>query len=618
VIVSTSGYTACYNGRDVLSAAWHGVVAMSAMFALCVGAAFAQADMNKVLRVAGIPLADTGFDPQAAESPSNAVNRVIFDPLYTYDHLARPLKLVPNTAVALPDISSDGKTWTIRIKPGIYFSDDPAFKSHKRELVAEDYVFAWKRVLDPRVRSRDFHVFDGRFVGSDVVQAEAWQSGKLDYDVPIEGLQAIDRYTLRLKLNFPDTELLSNLTLPASAAVAREVVEAYGDASTWVMANPVGTGPYRLKEWRRGHKVVLEANPNFRKVRYPESSEPADEAIMAKLKGKHIPLIGRIEIAIEEESHARLQSFERRELDYVSVPLQFVWSVLDPPASLKPRLVEQGVLLGRGIRPTIAYTYFNIEDPVVGGYTPDKVALRRAVGMGYNVPEEIVAIRQGQAMPANQIVPPTVSGHDDKLPARSIYDPAAARALLDRFGYRDRDGDGYRELPDGRPLTLELGSPPSATGRQFDELWLRSMNAIGLRIEFNKQRNQDLLKAARLGQLQMYQALDNTTTGEGFAFFGLLYGGHAGLSNLARFKLPEYDRLYEQARGMPNGPERDALMRKMSDLVNGYAPWVLTVFRYENVLVHPWLLGYKYDSFCQHPWTYYDIDTAMRAAAMRQ
>jgi len=186
--------------------------------------------------------------------------------------------MVPNTAVALPEISPDGTTWTIRIKPGIYFADDSVFKGRKRELVAQDYVFAWKRALDPRVRGPAFGLFDRRFVGSESVQAKAQQSGKLDYDLPIEGLQAIDRYTLRLKLDFADTEFLSNLTLPETAAVAREVIEAYGDASTRAMANPVGTGPYRLKEWRRGQKIVLDANADFREVRYPESSDPADAA----------------------------------------------------------------------------------------------------------------------------------------------------------------------------------------------------------------------------------------------------------------------------------------------------------------------------------------------------
>jgi ABC-type transport system substrate-binding protein len=591
-------------------------LALAAALSLVAAApALAQADTNKVLR-AVFPVAETGFDPQAAgDIYSNAVNRVIFDAPYRYDHLARPMKLVPNTAVALPEITDGGKTWTIRIRPGIFFSDDPVFKGQQRELTAADYVYSWKRILDPRMRSNALNVVEGRFLDPDGVLAKARQAGQLDLDAKIEGLQAVDRYTIRLKLNFPDAELLSNLTTSQFGAVAREVIEAHRDPSGWAMANPVGTGPYRLKEWRRGQKIVLEANPGFRQELYPESADPADKAIMARLKGKRIPLAGRVEIAIIEEGNPRLLAFRNREVDYVGVPPDLVWNVLDPPATLKPALAKEGITLGRGVQPAITYTYFNMEDPVVGGYTPEKIALRRAVGMAYNVPEEIKVIRQGQAFPANQVVPPTVSGHNPKLPTNAIFNPAQARALLDRFGYKDRDGDGFRELPDGKPLTLTLSTAPSAIERQFDELWARSMKDVGLRIEFNKQKWPDLLKAGRLGQLQMFSLGNINTTPEGFGFLGLLYGGHAGFSNLARFKLPEYDRLYEQARGMAPGPARDQVMQKMGDLVNAYAPWNVTVFRYENVLVHPWLAGFKYNAFNQHPWQYLDVDPARRQAA---
>ena len=189
------------------------------------------ADPAKVLRVA-FNAAETGFDPQAGgDAYSNYVNRVIFDPLYGYDYLARPYRIVPNTAVALPEISADGKTWTIHIKRGIYFADDPAFKGARRELNAADYVYSWKRVLDPKMRSISNLVFDGKLVGADTVVAAAKATGKFDYDAPIEGLQAIDRYTIRLKLNYPSYDLLSDLTTAATAAVARDVIDAYGDAS---------------------------------------------------------------------------------------------------------------------------------------------------------------------------------------------------------------------------------------------------------------------------------------------------------------------------------------------------------------------------------------------------
>jgi ABC-type transport system substrate-binding protein len=570
--------------------------------------AIAQPASTKTLHVA-FPIAETGFDPQAAgDIYSNYVNRAIFDPLYRYDYLARPYKLVPNTAAGLPQIADDGKTWTIHVRKGIYFADDPAFNGKRRELTAADYVYALKRILDPKMRSNSLQMVDGRFVGADAVVAEARKTGKFDYDVPIEGLQAIDRYTLRFKLVFADYELLSNLTTTAMSAVAREVIEAHADGSGWAMANPVGTGPYRLKDWRRGQRIVLEANPGYRDERYPTPSSAADQALAKGLAGRRLPLISNVEISIIEEAQPRMLAFRQKQLDFVAVPTNLVTNVLDADNRLKPEFANAGVRLERAIQPAIAYMYFNMEDPVVGGYTPAQIALRRAIAIGYDVNEEIRVLRQNQGLPATQVVPPNMTGHDPGYDGRLEYDPAAAKALLTRFGYVDRNGDGFRELPDGKPLLLRVGSGTSEQDRQYEELWKRCLDALGLRAEFVKQKWPDMLKAARLGQIQMWQLGNINTTPDGFGFFGLLYGRNAGFSNLSRFALPEFDRLYEKARAMPDSAARLAVERKMSDLVNAYAPWVLTAFRYENVLVQPWLRGYKYNPTFQYPFAYLYID----------
>src|SRR4029078_8457605 len=180
-----------------------------------------------------------------------------FDLPYTCDILRRPSPIVPTTAVALPEISPDGLQWTIRVKPGIYFYDDPAFKGSKRELTADDYIYSWQRTLDPKIRSFWLQTFDGLFEGASTVMAKASVTGKFDYDAPMAGLQAVDRYTIKIRLVHPAYDLLPNLTTVQSAAVAREVIETYGDNSGWAMQNPVGTGPFRLKEWRRAQKIVL-------------------------------------------------------------------------------------------------------------------------------------------------------------------------------------------------------------------------------------------------------------------------------------------------------------------------------------------------------------------------
>jgi len=585
------------------------VAAIALMFGA--GVARAQADPNKVLHVT-FPVAETGFDPQASNDLySNHVNRAMFEAPYRYDHLARPYKIVPNTAAALPEISADGLNWTIRIKPGIFFADDPAFKGKKRELTAADYVYSWKRVLDPKTRSPNLQQFDGKFAGADAMVAKAKQTGKFDYDAPLEGLSAPERYTIRIKLTGPSYDLLSDLTDVTSMAVAREVIEAYGDGSGWAMANPVGTGPYKLADWRRGQKIVLEANPGYREVLYPESQDPADRAIMAQLKGRRIPLIGRVEISIIEEANPRLLAFEKGQFDYVTVPGDLVPNVIDANNKLKPPFAKAGVTLARGIQPSISYTYFNMDDSIVGGYTKDRVALRRAIGMAYNSDEEIRILWKGQAVPATQPIPPGVTGHDPKFNGHVKYDLAGAKGLLDKFGYVDRDGDGWRDLPDGKPLVLSMGSSPDARSRQYEEMWKRSLTAVGIKVDFVKQKWPDLLKMARAGQLQMWYLGNINVTTEGYGFLGLLYGGHVGLSNIARFNLPEYNKLYDASRNLPDSPERSKLFREMSMLVTAYAPWTLEVYRYENVLVYPWVIGYKYNGIQHHPWAYYDLDMKM-------
>jgi ABC-type transport system substrate-binding protein len=289
--------------------------------------------------------------------------------------------------------------------------------------------------------------------------------------------------------------------------------------------------------------------------------------------------------------------------------------VLDNNA-LKPEYAKQNIVYTRDLEPSYTYTYFNMDDAVVGGYTPDKIALRRAIAMGYNVPDEIRIVRQGQAIPATQTISPILLGYDPTLPRLNAYDPGAARALLDRFGYKDRDGDGYRELPDGRPLVLSKGSTTDTDGRQLDEVWKRSMDAIGIRIEFVKQKWPDLLKMSQAGKLQMWQVGRIQGVRDGGTGLEILATKNiANTMNDSRFSLPEFDKLFEQSRLLPDSPERTALYRKMSELALAYAPLVLGIYRYENLVAHPWVLGLKRHAFMQHPWKYLDIDLARRNGA---
>ncbi len=593
---------------------------LALLAAFCAAPAPFAADMDKVVRHA-FRVAETSFDPaRESDRYSAFIIEALFESLLTYDYLARPVKLVPGAAESMPQVADDGATYTFRVRKGVYFADDPVFKGAKRELTAQDFAYSIRRMYDPKLRSPNLYFFEGKIIGADELMQQAKKTGKYDYDAPIAGLEVLDRYTLRIRLKQPDYNFQYVMAMPLAVAMAREVVEHYGEDAR---SHPVGTGPYLLKEWRRSSKIVLEANPNYREeyVAGATGQTAEDAAIVANLQGKRLPIVGRIEVVIIEEPQPRWLAFANKEFDYIEdLPNEFV-NIVAPNGKLAPNLAKQGVSMQREPQLEITITaFYNMRDPVIGGYTPEKVALRRAMNLGYNQAEEVMIARKGQALAAESPIPPGAAGSDaDFRSIAKVYDPPRAKALLDLFGYVDRDGDGYRELPDGQPLVLEFGSPPTSDFREYDQVWKKSMDAIGINIRFKKARWPDLNKESKAAKLQVGSFLAwHADYPDGDNFLQLLYGPNSSpQSNAANFALPAFDRLYERARRMPDSPERTLLYQQMTKLVLAYAPWKLGVHRVQTHLSQPWLLNYKKHPIMHQGWKYLDVDLEKKRVSTR-
>jgi ABC-type transport system substrate-binding protein len=580
----------------------------AAMLAPCALAA----DAAKVLRVS-MDGEEAGLDPHGVgEAYSLTPIGAIFESLYEYDYYGGS-RVVPKTAVALPEISNGGRTWRIRIKPGIRFADDPVFKGRPRELVAQDYVYSWKRLLDPRVRSPNAEIMADRLVGAREAIERAQRSNRFDYDADLPGLRAIDRHTLEINLTQPDYPLLNWLAGVQTSAVAREVVEAYADSGGRVMEHPVGTGPYRLVEWKRGAKIVLRANENYREEYFPEPPAGADatkRALAKSMAGKRLPQVGRIELSIIEPPQPQLLAFDSGALDILDLPFEMALKVLDASGRLLPAYTKQNVDVQRVTDLYVGYLFFNMEDPVVGGEAPERVALRRAALMGYDVAQEIRVVRNGQGIPATQPIPPDADGHVEGLSVQPPYDPAAARALLDKFGYRDRNGDGWRERPDGSPLVLHVGTTPE--DRERDDLLRKNMQAIGIRVEFVNRRWAELAKMAREGQLQVWLLGNFAYTGDAMMF--ALYGPNTGHNNLARFRNADFDALYLASKREPDDAARLKLYERMARIVGAQNPWGLRVYAIRTSLVRPWVMGYRRNPHFLQQWRFVDIDVGAQKA----
>jgi ABC-type transport system substrate-binding protein len=571
---------------------------------------------QRVLRVA-FANRDNGFDPaQVSDVISAALANSLFDAPLTYDVLARPARLKPNTATALPEASDGYRRFVFRIKPGIFFSEHPAFKGPDgrqvpRELVAADYVYSIKRYYDPATRSPTLFHFEGAgLLGLSELRKKALdEKTPFDYDTDVPGLRALDRYSFEVRLANPAPRLPYVFATGAlTGALAREVVEAEGKL---IAEKPVGTGPFRLAAWTRGSRIVLERNPAHDHSVYdaePNADDTAGQAIAARLRGRALPFLDRVEINIIEEGQPRWLSFLNGQLDVLQVPVEFS-AVALPGGQLNANLQRNGATLNRVVAPSTAYTYFGMDHPLVGGYTPDRVALRRALSLAYDTQREIDLVRRGQAVAPQSLLPPGVSGFSPSFKSEmSTYDLARAKALLDLYGYVDQNGDGWRDQPDGKPLELEMTSEPSQISRQAQDLWKKAMTRVGVRIDFRVSAWQENIKASRAGKLMMWGTGWSAAIPDGSYFLDVLYSKNKGQSNHARFGHPEVDALHERQRTMPDGPERDKLIHDALRLSLAYMPLKATAHPIENWVAHGHVQGFRPHPFIRDYWRFIDVN----------
>ena len=512
--------------------------------------------------------APTSLDPvQAATTYANHVVVNIYDTLYSYKYLARPYQVKPNLAVDLPEVSADGLTYTIRIKEGVEFTDDPAFPDGKgREVTAADFVYSLKRHFDPKTRAQGSWLWAGRIKG----MAE-WKKAGSDYDKEVEGLKALDRYTIQIILNKPFPQLVHTLAQGYAAVVPKEAVEHYGREFS---VRPVGSGPFRLQRFD-SVGVVLVRNPKFRQEPIDLAYEGYDEAVhgqygIQEIEGKIPPLVDRLEIHFVKESLSRWNSFTKgNEIQYAEIPKELLDDVLSekkPKLIMKPEYAQRFFMIG-GIENAFVFSTFNMRDPEIG-YNPDPQrekmnhALRCAIRYAFDWEERNRTFYSDIGFIFPGIIPPVVPEYDPDLSRASLeYNPERGQKLLQEAGW----------TADNLP-TLDYGAVAGVEHRQFFEQyrgWLMKIGYPKEKVVFNSFASfgdyNKAIKQAKIKIIGMAWALDYPDAENTLQLF---YGPNgAPGSNSTNFNDPEFNRLYELTSVMQPSPERTRLYRKMNQIV---------------------------------------------------
>jgi oligopeptide transport system substrate-binding protein len=526
------------------------------------------ADTLRTLRV-GMPVITETLDPaRATTMQAGMLMAGVFETLYVLDPLARPAAIVPLTAATMPEVSVDYRTFTIRIRRGIFFTSHPVFGSKPRELTAADFAYAFKRAVDPKIRSPGLFLVEGKIEGLDELVVRAKETGRaFDYDAPVPGLVVVDRHTLRIHLNRPDPIFPFLLTANLLSGVAREVVEAEGDSFS---RRPVGTGAFVVTEFAPGQRLVLTKNPNFRALRGEDLLTPASRASPAALplRAMRLPGADRLEFSNTPESSAELLALRSGEVDliYLGTP-----ELATRNGTLLPELAREGIRLVREPQPTSLLTFFSMRDQVVGGTAPEKIALRRAIAMAFDDKEFIRVLDAGMSTMRHQVVPPGVEGYIPEYHNPNLFDPSTANALLDRFGYR-RGPDGYRRNPDGTQLTIPVLGGTSSDARKIAEFTKRMYDRVGLRAAFEAVPAGERVKRmtqCRFAVAGMDWGLDLP---DGTNPMGMFWSKAIGTWNMSCYTDPVFDEAYEKALVTPPSPARTELFRIMQMRIDAYAP----------------------------------------------
>ena len=558
---------------------------------MLVGASTRAAQLrNNVLYSVGADF--KGFDPADSGDVISAtmVSRV-YEGLLEYAYLDRPYHAEPRLAEALPEVSADALTYTFHIKKGVHFSDDPCFPGGKgREVTADDFVYSFTRVLDPKLESTGDWIFVNHVAG-----AKEWVA-KGDSTAKVPGFVATDRYTLQIKLRQPYPQLIWVLTMSYAFVIPHEAVEHYGGE---FRSHPVGTGPYVLKEWRFNYRVEFIRNPSFNGQTYPTTGEPADrEAGLLEDAGKPLPLMDRVVDYEIQEFYTVWQMFLGGQLSSTLISKDYFAKVINPQLELSDALKKRGIRLYKTPEMDLWYIAFNMKDPVIGA-SPDPVInekhkkIRQAFALAIDVDAYCSVIRNNRDTPANTILPAGLAGHAE-TPYVYRFNRARAKQLLAEAGYPDgRDADG-------RPLRLTMISSGAGSTevRQQGEFFVEQLHAIGVELISQQLSFAEYLRREHDGEMQVIYAGWLADYPDGQNFLQLLYGPNKTPGvNFCSYQNDEFDRLYEKILTMQDTPERSALYEKMANIAIADCPWALMTYSLQYGLFQPWFQNYKPHAF---------------------
>lgn len=550
------------------------------------------------------------WDPATAyDSVSLDVLGSIYETLYQYGYLSEDYQPVPLLAADLPKVSKNGLKITIPIRQDIFFQDDPCFTATQgkgRNVKANDFIYSWKRLLDPRIASQGAWILEQRVKGVSEFKKSWSQASVKDsesfYSKPISGLVALDDYTLSIEFNRPYPRFMHLLAIPFSSVVPWEAVKAYGEERGGLAANPVGTGPFRLAQWDRGRRFILRKNPTFHPDFYPTTgADEFREKGWFQDAGKRLPLLEEIQFEVVRESRDRWSQFQKSYFDRILIPKEGMDDAIIDHSNLAPKWVSRGIRLSIDTAPAFYHLSINLRDPLLG----KNKLLRQALSSAIDREKWIQLFTKETGLVQTHALPPDLPDRPKNPRLKYGFDLPRAKALLAKAGFPEG-----KNLP---TLQLEMRGNDSSS-KKLGDFFVRQFKAVGVKLKYQQNSFSHFLDRIKRGQFQIAYGGWSLDYPDAENVFQLLYGPNATNGpNETGFSHPVFDQLYTQLVGAPSGPARIVLVEKMDELIQEELPWIYGYYVTEYEVSQPWLLNQRATKLVAGRYKYYRVDPEVKA-----
>ena len=557
-----------------------------------------QGPVSEKVLVIVSPMGIKGLDPIHDDDVYSAQEIAkVYEGLVEYHYLKRPYELIPNLAAEMPTISEDQLVYTFKLREGVQFHDNPCFPDGRgRELTAQDVVYSLKRLADPKNQAKGFWVIDGQIQGLNEWREKYANAPAADYTEDIPGLQAIDCYTLQIRLTKPNLRFLNLLAMGPCYVVAPEAVEYYGAE---FMNHPVGTGPFTLKAFRpQDGKIVYHKNPTFRDKRFP--SEAAEEyQHMLDYAGQKLPLVDKIVTHILTEEQPRWLKFQKGQIDCMDISKDNIATEIIENRALIPSISAKGIRLFQVPAGKPDYFVINNDHPLF----KNNPKLRQAMSLALDRDRYNRLFHNDTAIIAQSTIPPGLAGYraDYKNPYCE-YNVDKARQYLAEAGYPDGQG-----LP-----TITLDTLFDTIGKQHAELFQQCMKVIGIQINVVTNTWPELLKKKKQKTTMIHAMGWIGDYPDAEAFLQLFYapGNPIGLG--ANFNDDQFNKIYERAVAMSDSPARTALYEELNQMIGERVPVICMLHLLRFVLCQSRVKNYCVTVFPYGLEQYLDIDRSRK------